>query len=281
VRLRPTTPGDLEAMYRVFGAAIGGLYARHNLMPPAPPFAVFATQQRHLLEHDGSRCWVAEDGEVAGYAAAFLRGDTWFLSSLFVRPDAQAAGVGQALLERAWADGAARRLTITDAIQPVSNALYARRGLIPATPILAFSGTPRLDAPAGLEPAAPDDATLAALDRAAYGFDRTPDHAFWRRLAELRLWRRRGDAVGYAYTWAGGTVGPLAGRDEESAAAVLAAELARRGASTTVRIPGSAAAAVEVALAAGLRLGSAPGLLLVSRPHPPPSALVPGSYTLL
>jgi hypothetical protein len=48
-----------------------------------------------------------------------------------------------------------------------------------------------------------------------------------------------------------------------------------------VRIPGSAAAAVEVALAAGLRLGSAPGLLLVSRPHPPPSALVPGSYTLL
>jgi GNAT superfamily N-acetyltransferase len=281
VRLRATTPDDLEAMYRVFGAAIGGVYARHNLAPPSPPFAVFAAQQGHLLEHDASRCWVAEDGEIAGYAAAFLRGDTWFLSSLFVRPDAQGAGVGRALLDRVWADSAARRLTITDAIQPVSNALYARLGLIPATPILAFAGTPRLEAPDGLEPTEPDDAALAALDRAAYGFDRAPDHAFWRRLAQLTVWRRRGDALGYAYAWPGGTLGPLAGRDAESAAAVLAAELARRDTATAVRIPGSAAAAVEVALDSGMRLSGAPGLLLVSRPHPPPAALVPGSYTLL
>ena len=52
------------------------------------------------------------------------------------------AGVGSRLLEAAWSDGDLRRRTLTDAIQPISNALYARRGLVPATPLLSFSGVP-------------------------------------------------------------------------------------------------------------------------------------------
>jgi hypothetical protein len=36
---------------------------------PAPPFETFAGQHGHLLEHDGERCWVAEEGAVVGYDA--------------------------------------------------------------------------------------------------------------------------------------------------------------------------------------------------------------------
>jgi hypothetical protein len=62
----------------------------------------------------------------------------------------------------AWTEEASRRLTITDAIQPVSNAIYARRGLIAATPVLSFGGTPRVEPPPGLEPSEADPATLPA-----------------------------------------------------------------------------------------------------------------------
>lgn len=115
-------------MDEVFRAAIGDLYRRHNLSPPDPPEHVFAAQQEHLLAHDPERCFVAEEnGSIVGFTSAFVRDDSWFLSSLFVRPSLQGRGLGRALLERAWSVEAQRRLTLTDAIQPVSNGLYARR----------------------------------------------------------------------------------------------------------------------------------------------------------
>jgi GNAT superfamily N-acetyltransferase len=282
MRLRPTTSADLEAMHGVFLDAIGDLYRRHGFDAPAPPLEVFAAQQRHLLEHDGRRCWVAQEGTVVAFAAAFVRGGTWFLSSLFVRPDAQGAGLGSALLDRVWWPEAERRLTVTDAIQPVSNGLYGRRGLIPATPVLTFAGVPEAEGPAGLEASEPDCDALRALDLAGYGFDRAVDHELWRRSARLTLWRRGGRPAAYSYAWPSGTIGPLVAADGEDAADALRAELSRRGgAQALVRVPGSAAAAVEIALAAGLRLAQPPGLLLLSRPGGPPASLVPGSYTLL
>ena len=77
-----------------------------------------------------------------GFASSWTRGDDWFLSSLFVAPGAQGGGLGRQLLTCVWDEGARRRRTITDAIQPVSNALYASRGLVPTTPLLTFSGEP-------------------------------------------------------------------------------------------------------------------------------------------
>jgi GNAT superfamily N-acetyltransferase len=283
VELRPTTPADLAAMHDVFRAAMGELYGRHGLTAPGPPPEVFAAQHEHLLEHDPERCWVADrDGEVVAYAAAFIRGETWYLCSLFVQPDVQAQGLGTQLLERVWSDRVVRRLTMTDAIQPVSNALYARRGLIPATPVLPFSGESRAEPGEDLEPAEPDAEALRTLDLAAYGFDRAPDHELWRRAAELTLWLRRDEPVAYSYAWPAGRVGPVAALDSEAAGAALRAELARRrGDAVQVLAPGSAAAIVEAALAAGLRITGPPGLLLLSRPHRPPDALAIGSFTLL
>jgi GNAT superfamily N-acetyltransferase len=285
VELRRTRAADLPALFDIFNAAIGDLYRPHGFDPPAPPFEVFANQQRHLLAYDGERCVVADrgSGELVAFAAAWVRGDAWFLASLFVHPDAQAAGVGRALLDAVWGDELARRLTITDAIQPVSNALYARCGLIPVTPVLSFGGVPRVEQPPDLEPVGgdADAAVLSRVDVAAYGFDRRIDHAYWQGIARRTVWARDGEAVAWSYVFPGGAVGPIAGVDGIAAAAALAAELARAGGEVRVRMPGSSRRAVAAALAAGLRLSATPGLLLLSHDASAPTALVIGSYTLL
>lgn len=284
--LRPTAAEDLPALHAVFAAAIGELYARHNLPAPGAPLEVFVAQQSHVLRHDAERCWVAEEkGRIIGFVAAIVRGDDWFLSSLFIEPGHQGAGVGSALLDRAWGR-AARRRTLTDAVQPVSNGLYAGRGLIPATPALHLGGTPTIEARSGLEAAGleavdADEDALRALDLAAYGFDRALDHAYWRGIASCTLWLRGGEAVAYSYVFPGGGLGPLAGRSGSDAAEALRSELARSGGETGLVVPGSAREVVAAALQAGLRFVRVPGLLLLSDGAAPPAALVLSGYTLL
>jgi GNAT superfamily N-acetyltransferase len=283
MEIRRTSAADLSALHDIFIEAIAAVYRPHGFDPPAPPLDVFANQQRHVLAHDAERCAVAEDGgEPVGFASAWVRGDTWFLASLFVTPRAQARGVGRALLDAVWGDGVLHRRTITDAIQPVSNMLYGRRGLVPATAVLSFGGRPRLDAGSELEAVETDGDALRAIDAVAYGFDRSIDHAYWSGLARRTLWRRDGRAVAYSYVFAGreATIGPVGGVDGAAAAAALAAELARADGEVRVRVPGSSRDVVATALAAGLRLAPTPGLLLLGPGVAAPTSLAIGSYTL-
>jgi GNAT superfamily N-acetyltransferase len=284
MEIRRTRAADLPALHDIFNQAIGEVYRPHGFDPPAPPFDVFANQQRHVLAHDGVRCAVAEvGGEPVGFASAWARGAAWFLASLFIRPSAQGAGVGRALLEVVWGGEFPARRTITDAIQPVSNALYARRGLVPATPVLSFGGRPRIDAPPALKraPAGEGADALPRIDAAAYGFDRAVDHAYWSGIATRTLWRRDGAIVAYSYAFPGGAIGPVAGSDGEAAAGALAAELAGADAEVRVRVPGSSREVVATAVAAGLRLSATPGLLLLGPGVAAPTSLAIGSYTLL
>jgi len=268
VELRPTTAGDLPGLHATFVDAIATVFAPRGFDVPAPSLEVFSILQGHVLATGVG--YVAEDeGEIAGFASAWTRGDDWFLACLFIRGRAQGQGVGPKLLDAVWGD-ARRRRTVTDAIQPVSNVLYGRRGLAPLTPLLTFTGVPRLEATAE---AAPSD--LPALDAVAYGFDRTIDHRYWERHARRAEW---GDA--YSYVFPGGDIGPVAGATPEAAARALAVELARSDGPVRVRIPGSARELVEVALRAGLRLGPVPGLLLLSPGVDPPTALAPSGYML-
>jgi GNAT superfamily N-acetyltransferase len=270
VELRPTAVDDLPSLHAIFTDAVRELFSRHGFAPPAPSLEAFSAIQRHIRE-TGLSVVAEEAGRVVGFGAAWTRGDDWFLASLFVSPSVQAAGVGSALLDAAWGS-AQRRRTLTDAIQPVSNALYARRGLVPSTPMLTFAGTPRRLAVVSGEEAPAD---LTAIDAAAYGFDREVDHRHWERIGRRTTW---GDA--YSYAFPGGDIGPVAGATPAAAARALAAELDRATGPVRVRVPGSARALVEVALAARLQLDAVPGLLLLSDGVPQPTALCPSGYVL-
>jgi GNAT superfamily N-acetyltransferase len=284
VDFRPATAGDFDAMYEVLVAAEGGLRERHRFPWAAPPpLELFVDVHAHLLRWDAERMHVAEeDGRVVAFVAAFVRGDAWFLSDLFVDPEAQGRGVGTRLLDLAWGDGPARRITLADAIQPISNAMYARRGLVPTTPVLELGGRPRALDSRALEAVEPTRELLAEVDAAAYGFDRAVDHAFWAETGRTTGWLRDGEPAAYSYAFPSGRVGPVAGRDGESAATALAGELTEPLAGeVALDVPGSARALVEVALAAGLRITGPPGLLLLSRGVEPPRALAISGYWLL
>jgi GNAT superfamily N-acetyltransferase len=268
VELRPTAPDDLPELHAVFTDAVRGVFEPHGFEPPAPLLEVFTALQEHV-RLTGISVVAVEGGRVVGFGSAWTRDDHWFLASLFVSPAVQGRGIGAALLDAVWGD-APHRLTITDSIQPVSNVIYGRRGLLPATPVLTFTGMPVIDAE-GRE----GDADLAAIDRAAYGFDRAVDHRFWERAARRTTW---GDA--YSYAFPGGDVGPVAGLTEAAATRALTAELARATGPVRVRVLGSARTLVEAVLKARLRLGAVPGFLLVSPGVEPPRALTPSGYLL-
>lgn len=284
MELRRATEDDFAGEQEVFRAAIGELFGRHAFPPPSPPPDAFRAQQEHLLAHDAERCFVGEEGgRVVAFTASFLRGDAWYLASLFVLPEHQGSGIGRALLDATWTEGAAQRLTMTDSIQPASNGLYARRGLVPATPVLALAGRPDVQAPAGMEPGeAASPELLAELDRAGYGFERTPDHGYWGALAQRTIWVRDGEPAAYSYVWPqGGRIGPVAGIDPDAAGLAVRAELARRrGEPVSLLVPGSSRACVEAALEAGLRITGPPGLLLLSEGVEPPRALAVGGFAL-
>lgn len=183
--------GDLASEYQVLVASQALLWAANGLNWKPPDEEQWLRIHRHLLTQDGGLCFVATaDGEVVGFTAAFVREETWFFSALFVLPAYQVHGLGKELLALAWGGDQRRRITITDAIQPASTGLYARRGLIPTAPILHLSGIPARVEPERVAAARAEADALRALDHAAYGFDRSVDHRFWsaqaKEIADVR-----------------------------------------------------------------------------------------------
>jgi|SRR5579864_5097181 len=279
---RPANGSDIPAEYSVFVAAQTELHQRHAVPWNAKPLAAWSAVHHHLIAHDGVRSFVAEcDGRIVGFSAALVREDLWFFSALFVHPEFQSQGIGRRLFDLSRDGTYARQVTITEAIQPASTGLYAQKGLVPATPILHFAGLPTIDAADGLEAAAPTAEAIAALDRLTYGCNRACDHVYWSKRSRATLWLRDGAPAAYSYFRDDGVIGPVAGIDEAAAASALRAELARlRSEQARVMIPGSARLLVEVALAAGLRFSTMPGLLLLSPAAKAPTTLVISGYWL-
>ena len=244
VTFRPALDADVPACYAVFHASQVELHQRRNVPWTVRPFDP-AGPWATVQRH-----LIAHDGERAFVAEA---------------------------------DG--RIVAFTEAIQPVSNTLYARRGLLPMTPMLLLIGVPRIDRGAnGLTAARPTPEALAAIDRSAYGFDRSIDHELWSRMSSRStLWLDDGEPCAYSYRGSfASVIGPVAGVDAPSAARALRAELADTPAGDSVRVnvPGTATALVQVALEAGLRFDD-PGLLLLSSGATLPSSWAPQSYWLL
>jgi GNAT superfamily N-acetyltransferase len=252
----------------------------------------------HLQASDGERFLVAEmpgepgePGEIVAFTAATLRDRQWYLSMLFVLPDFQGSGLGRELLERILpSDDGIARAVATDSAQPISNALYARYGMVPRIPLLSLTGLPlRPEAfgelPSGVVPLAFEEIAAGppegqghrllteavdALDAELVGSTHPIDHRFL-RTESRHGWLYRGpDGVplGYGYAGEAGRVGPVAVRDAALLGPVLGhltSAVQARGA-FAMWVPGSAGQAVVTALAAGFRLDPFPVLLCWDRP---------------
>jgi GNAT superfamily N-acetyltransferase len=286
IRLRAASIRDLTRQYDLFLSAEGDVFRRHGF-----PFApgdreTFTSLYAHALKHDPSGCYVAEAADsVIAFVSALRRDDVWLLSALFVGPEWQNQGVGTQLLNLVWGEQSLRRIIITESIQPISNTIYLRRGLVPITTVVALRGVPTPDEPpVRLFRTPPTRDALRSLDQAAYGFDRSVDHAYWREQRSLSVWSRGEGPIAYSYRAAAGDIGPIAALDGAVAAAALQAELwevAASGGEAVVRIAGDAIDVIQAGLACGLRLEPPISVLLTSAKDPPRTAQVLSGYFLM
>src|SRR5258707_4150965 len=206
----------------------------------------------------------------------------WCLSQLFVRPEMQAKGIGQALLSKtlmqAERNGATNRALITFAYNIASTGLYLQNGLYPREPLyemaapaqavaqnLAEAGydiTPIAPWPeSGERPGGewPAGEWIGRIDQELLGFRRDLLHQFLLGGFAARAVRieHAGSTAGYAYISAQGHVGPLAIAPDADAQAVVTKALrcALEGGAKQVSmiVSGRAGIAMQTALALGVR----------------------------
>jgi GNAT superfamily N-acetyltransferase len=324
VRYRPGRSEDLDACTRTWKAGIEDYQARLNQPPMPDDLAPLRRLLGHLITTDPERFWVAidPDDELIGFASAAVRDGLWFLAMLFVHPSRQRSGIGAALMDRAQAgrdvdpggpavpgpdepldSGIHTWGMCTDAVQPISNALYARRGMVPRIPIWRLFGEVRrwsalpmpsggvqsipFEAVGGSEPDSDRrlQAVLDDLDHEIVGSTHARDHGFLRRDGRqgFLLRERSGRALGYVYGSGVGRMGPLAAIDPALHPVLIGVGVRETPAFGPVAlwVPGTADVATRALLDAGLRLDGFPGLVCWSRADHPFERYLPISLALV
>ena len=325
VRYRSGTADDLDACTRIWKAGIEDYQSRLNQPSMPDDLGPLRRLLAHLLGTDPDRFWVAVDRDesLVGFSAASVRDGLWFLAMLFVLPGTQARGIGGALMDHAQAgravlpggpavprpddpldSGIHTWGMCTDAVQPISNGLYARRGMVPRIPIWRLFGEVRRRSalpplPATLEAVAfesvaatePDgerrlQAVLDELDGEVIGGTHAADHGYLRRDGRMGfLVRDRGDGSprGYAYGSGVGRMGPVLTVDPALHPTLIGVAVRETPALGPVAlwVPGTADVATRALLDAGLRLDGFPGLICWSRADHPFERYLPISLALV
>lgn len=269
---RPAREEDLEAAQALVVQSINDLTQRHGFGAMAS--ARSTAFESFSLRDDPRSLWVAEEaGEMIGFAFSWVCGDLWFLAELFVSPDHQGRGIGNALLalaeDHAQKSGAQTRALITFAFNTVSQGLYIQHGMFPRLPLF-FVGAPRAALAERLQrpyldhaPIANDPShleTLAEIDERALGISRAKHHRHLIESGELRgvIFSTDGEPTGYAYTSPSGHIGPVAVARPGLLAAVFATalKLAAEGSSAQVSafLPGTCEDVFRVAVEHGMRI---------------------------
>ena len=310
VTFRSARPADLAACAEIWRAAINDYIGRLGQAELTRDVGPLSRLYAHLQSSDPGRFIVAvrpgDSEEIVAFAAATVRERLWYLSMLFVLPRFQGTGLGRELVGRLMpTDGGMVRAVAADSAQPISNALYAKLGMVPRMPLLNLSGLPeRPEAfgalPSGVVPLAFDEIVAGppggqghqllteavdALDRELLGVAHPIDHRFLR--SESRHgWLYRGPdgmPLGYGYAGEAGRVGPVAVLDQDLLGPVLGhltSVVMPRGA-FAMWLGGAADRAVVTALQAGFRLETFPVLLCWDEPFADFSRYLPGSPGLL
>lgn len=293
INIRPAAANEIPTCAEIWRESINDYRSRLNQPLIPAELGRIIRLQHHLVATDPGRFVVAvADDRIVGFAAAVMREHLWFLSMCFVRPADQRHGVGRRMVEAILpaADSGATLATATDSVQPISNGLYSRFGIMPRLPLLSITGyltNPETlpDLPPGvvavpfetIAAGPPGDAgqrelaaTVGALDRELLGVEHPQDHRF------LRLEGRHGylyrDAIGvsqgYGYAWETGRMGPVAVRAEALIGPILGHLLRAvpaRGAQA-IWVPGAAGSAIATLLRAGFQFEDFPVLLGWDRP---------------
>jgi GNAT superfamily N-acetyltransferase len=283
ITYRPAKFEDLEEAERVVQEAGNALRMRHGRQPwPVPPSIAFP---KFCLAEDPDGLWVAEHGDtIVGFGFSWLTEKFWFLSQLFVRPQTQAKGVGQALLSKTLMQAERNRVTnralITPAYNIASTGLYLNNGLYPREPLYRVAAPAQavaqslVDAGYDATPIAPwpePREWMAEIDEALLGFRRDMHHRFLLGGGAAHAVRieRAGGSAGYAYISAEGHVGPLAIAPDADAKVVVATALRcalESGPSqVSMIVPGRADGVMQAVLALGFRIEE-PYVLMASRP---------------
>lgn len=279
IAIRPATPADSRACYGVFLAAITDLTARMN-MPWRPDPGELWTRLGSTFEYlsgHAAEWWLAEQtahGRVVGYARSVQRGGLFELSEFFVDPQAQSAGVGRRLLERAFPAnrGTVRVVIATTDVRALRR--YHAAGTFARFPIAALEGAPRADAPLdpGLVPVKAGLADVPALQRieaAVLDFDRGEEFDWLLTEREAYIYYRDGAEVAFAFVGPHG-LGPIAALEPADMVGVLAhVESWAAGAGRKeigFEVPMVNEAAMTHLLARGFRMDPFFTFLLSSRP---------------
>jgi GNAT superfamily N-acetyltransferase len=283
ITYRPAKFDDLEEAERVAQEAGNELRMRYGGRPsPAPPPILFP---QFCLVEDPDGLWAAEHGDtIVGFGFSWMTERFWFLSQLFVIPEMQGKGIGQALLSKtliqAERNGATNRALITFAYNIASTGLYLKNGLYPREPLYRMAASAQMvaqnlaHADYDVTPVAPWPAPrkwMAEIDEALLGFRRDLLHKFLLGGIAARAVRieRAGGTVGYAYVSTYGHVGPLAIAPEADAQAVVRAALRcaleSRPSRVSMFVPGRAEVVMQTVLALGFRI-EVPLVLIASRP---------------
>ncbi len=314
-RFRAATEEDLPACAEIHRASIEDVLVARGQPVVTWQTAPLVELLSHLRTTDPERFVIAErDERIVGFASAWVRGDAWFLAMLFVLPADQGRGLGTRLLETVLphsddvaADGRPLRLGVaTDSGQPVSNALYARHGMVPRMPAFILKGPvihpdafPRLPdgvtatsfaAIAAGPPDGPGHRRLVdvtgAIDREVIGYAHPDDHRYLRVTARRgHLYTDRdGVMLGYGYERGDGRLGPVAAVDGALVPAILGhlvASVAPPPRDFTLVVPGACGPAMTCALHAGMRIVEPPTLLCWDRPLADFSRYLPIGNALL
>jgi ribosomal protein S18 acetylase RimI-like enzyme len=278
---RTARSDELERAQALVVTGINDLTTRHGFGPIAnvrpPLFQAFS------LRDDPGALWVAEENsDLLGFAFSWVCGDRWFLAELFVAPGHQGRGIGNELLQRtlqhAQKAGAANKALITFSFNTVSQGLYIRHGMFPRTPVynLGVARDVLLGRLQGeqlraepLENSASHLEALTQIDARALGLSRDKHHKFLladNAMKGALLFEGR-TLAGYAYVASTGHIGPLAVMMPGAAGAAFRTALrlaANLGApQVSAFVPGTAEAALSIAIESGMRIGF-PMLLMSS-----------------
>lgn len=263
--LRPMSVEDVPEVHDLNVLTFEALDASRGEAPePRPDPATVAIRYRHFVEHDPEGSWVAtHDGRVVGCALALRREHLWGLSLLIVHPDQQSSGTGSALLRRAHAYAAgARGRIIMASPDPRALRAYFRLGL-DFHPAASADGVPKVSAPDGVRDGDLSDLPLTeTVDRHVRGAAHGEDIAVLLAMgATLLIAPERG----YAVLKPEGGVRLLAALDEDAAAALLRAALARAEGEVGVHwLTAKQQWAVAVCVEAGLELSLGMGAVFTS-----------------